>query len=324
MIIRTPCNQGIMKKIKMISGGRGNPKGKYWEVPYSEDSIVKLQFFGENLVVDPYFYPIPLQMELSIRKYLGRIINSYVRINRHSLLFCGKRPVEIEKKVAASILNIIINASKFYYEEVLKKNFIHIKRPKNDKKLPVLLSREEVKRILDVITNIKHKVIMLMYSGGLRVGEVVRLKPEDIDSERSLIHIKGSKRRMDRYTILSQNVMIVLREYYTQYKPKKWLFEGAKPGKHISIRTVQTIFKHACVKAGIKISAHSLRYSFATHLLESRIYLRYIQEILGHKSSKTTEIYTYVSKASLTSIKNPLDSIFKGGTNMIAFGNTRP
>ena len=341
VIIHVPYNQELIKKVKTISGRRWNPQGKYWEVPYSENLISKLQaLFGENLVVDPYFYLIPLQKELSIRRYSKSTIKSYIRVNRDFLIFTGKSPEEIEngdvkkylyymvnqKKVATSTLNIIINALKFYYGEVLKKDFIiEVKRPKKDKKLPVVLSREEVKRILDVTTNIKHKaILMLMYSGGLRVGEAVRLKPKDIDPERGLIHIKGSKGRKDRYTILSQNVMIVLREYYTQYKPKKWLFEGAKPGKHISIRTVQTIFKHACAKAGIKISAHSLRYSFATHLLESRIDLRYIQEILGHKSSKTTEIYTYVSKASLTSIKNPLDSIFKGGTNMIAFGNTRP
>jgi len=330
VIIRIPYNQEFIKKVKTISGRKWNPQGKYWKVPYSEDLITKLQsLLGENLIIDPCFYIIPLQKELSIRKYSRRTVKSYIRINRDFLLFSGRRPEEIEnedikeylyyvvnrKKVATSTLNIIINALKFYYGEVLKKDFIFkIKRPKKDKKLPVVLSKEEVKKILDATSNIKHKVIlMLMYSGGLRVGEVVRLKSRDIDSERCLIHIKGSKGRKDRYTILSQSVMVVLREYYTQYKPKKWLFEGAKPGKHISIRTVQAIFKHACTKAGIKkdISAHSLRHSFATHLLESGVDLRYIQEILGHKSSKTTEIYTHVSKARLTSIKNPLDSIFR-------------
>ena len=177
-----------------------------------------------------------------------------------------------------------------------------------------MLSKEEVKRILDVTVNIKHKaLLMLMYSGGLRVGEIVRLKPEDIDAERSLIHIKGSKGRKDRYTILSKSVLVVLRKYYHQYRPQKWLFEGAKPGKHISTRTVQAIFKHACEKAGIKkeVSAHFLRHSFATHLLEGGIDLRYIQEILGHKSSKTTEIYTHVSKASIARIKSPLDTILE-------------
>lgn len=151
-----------------------------------------------------------------------------------------------------------------------------------------------------------------MYSGGLRVEEVVRLKSEDIDSERGLIHIKGRK---DRYTILSGSAMVVLRKYYAQYKPKRWLFEGAKPGKHISTRIVQAIFKQVCEKVGIKkeASAHSLRHSFVTHLLESGIDLRYIQEILGHKSSKTTEIYTHVSNANVASIKSPLDTVLKEG-----------
>lgn len=171
-----------------------------------------------------------------------------------------------------------------------------------------------MKKILGVTSNIKHKtILMLMYSGRLRVGEVVRLKPEDIDFKRSLIHLKGSKGRKDRYTILSRSAFVVLRKYYAQYKPNKWLFKGAKPGSHISVSMVQAIFKQACEKAGIskKVSAHSLRHSFATHLLESGVDLRYIQELLGHKSSKTTEIYTHVSKANLASIKNPLDSIFK-------------
>lgn len=155
--------------------------------------------------------------------------------------------------------------------------------------------------------------MILMYFGGLRVGEIVRFRPKNIDSERGSIHIKGSKGRKDRYIILSQNVMVVLREYYAQYKPKKWLFERSKPGEHTSIRTVHAIFKHACAKAEIKkdISAHSLRHSFATHLLESGVDLRYIQEMLGHKSSKTTEIYTHVSKANIVNIKSPHDTIFK-------------
>jgi len=330
VIIRIPYNQELIKKVKMISGRRWNPKGKYWEVPYEKGLIAKLQsLFGENLVIDPYFYLIPLQKELSIRKYSRRTIKSYIRINRDFLLFSGKRPEEIEnkdvneylyyvvnqKKVAASTLNVVINALKFFYGEVLKKNFIfEVKRPKKDKKLPIVLSKEEVKRILDVTTNIKHKaILMLMYSGGLRVGEIVRLKLEDIDAERGVIHIRGSKRRKDRYTILSKSALVVLRKYYVQYNSKKWLFEGSRPGKHISTRTVQAIFKHACEKAGIKkeVSAHSLRHSFATHLLESGVDLRYIQEILGHKSSKTTEIYTHVSKASIARIRSPLDTILE-------------
>ena len=145
VIIRVPYNQELIKKVKMLSGRRWNPKGKYWEVPYSEDLMAKLKaLFSENLVVDPYFYLIPLQKELFIRKYSRRTIKSYIRINRDFLLFSGKRPEEIEnkdikeylyhvvnrKKVATFTLNIIINALKFYYGEVLKKDFIfEVRRP---------------------------------------------------------------------------------------------------------------------------------------------------------------------------------------------------
>jgi site-specific recombinase XerD len=153
-----------------------------------------------------------------------------------------------------------------------------------------------------------------MYSGGLRVGEVVRLKPEDIDTNRKLIHIRASKGRKDRYTLLSDLALQILREYRKNEKPRKWLFPSWNTEKHITERTVQKIFQNACKKAGIKknVSVHSLRHSFATHLLESGIDLRYIQELLGHKSSKTTEIYTHVSTKNLSAIKNPLDSLLGG------------
>ena len=154
---------------------------------------------------------------------------------------------------------------------------------------------------------------MLVYSSGLRVSEVVKIKPGDIDSTRKLIHIKGGKGRKDRYTLLANFVLNELRKYYKIYRPKIWLFNGIKPYNHLSIRGAQAVFKKAKTKAGIKkdVSIHSLRHSFATHLLESGVDLRYIQEILGHKSSKTTEIYTHVSRGNLSLIKSPLDRMFK-------------
>ena len=332
VIIHVPYNQKLIRKVKTISGRRWNPEGKYWEVPYDENLMSKLQtLFGENLVIDPYFYLIPLQKELSIRKYSRRTIKSYTRINRDFLLFSGRKPEDVEnedikrylyymaerKKVASSTLNIVINALKFYYGEILGKKFIYeVKRPKKDKKLPVVLSREEVRKILWITKNIKHKaILMLIYSGGLRVGEVVRLKPEDIDADRKLIHIRASKGMKDRYTLLSDVALQTLREYWKKEKSKKWLFPSWNKEKHITARTVQKIFQKACKKAGIKknVSVHSLRHSFATHLLESGIDIRYIQELLGHKSSKTTEIYTHVSTKNLSAIKNPLDSLLEGG-----------
>lgn len=147
---------------------------------------------------------------------------------------------------------------------------------------------------------------------------MVKLKPEDIDSKRMLIHIKGSKGRKDRYTILSETALEILREYWREYKPRKWLFEGARPGRYLSIRTVEKILEHACEKANIRkdVSVHTLRHSFATHLLEGGTDLRYIQELLGHKDSKTTEIYTHVSIKSIEKIKSPLDTLgLKEGDN---------
>jgi len=297
-------------------------------VPYNENLISRLLvLFGENISIDPHFYLIPLQKELSIRKYSRRTIKSYIRYNRDFLLFTNKNPEKIEnedikkylyymlerKNISTSTLNIIINALRFYYGEILKRKFIYeIKRPRKDRKLPVVLSREEIAKILSSVDNIKHKtILMLAYSAGLRVSEVIRLKPEDIDSKRKLIHIKGSKGRKDRYTLLSETVLKTLREYWNKYRPQKWLFEVAREEKHLSARTADKIFKNACDKAGItkKVSFHSLRHSFATHLLEGGTDLRYIQELLGHAHSKTTEVYTHVSRKNLGKIVSPIDTI---------------
>jgi len=260
-------------------------------------------------------------------------VKGYIYYNRDFLNFTDKSPANIndsdikdyllylaeEKESATSTLNQAINALKFYYGTMLKRKFVYeVKRPRKDKKLPVVLSKEEVANILSSIDNIKHKaLLMLVYSAGLRVGEVVKLKPEDIDSKRMLIHIKGAKGRKDRYTLLSETALEILRQYWRKYRPEKWLLGGAKEGKYLSARTADKIFRNACVRAGIKkeVSLHTLRHSFATHLLEGRTDLRYIQELLGHAHSKTTEIYTHVSTKSLGKIKSPLDTLKfeKGG-----------
>jgi site-specific recombinase XerD len=201
---------------------------------------------------------------------------------------------------------------KFYYGTLLKKKFIYeVKRPRKDKKLPTVLSKEEVAKILSSVDNLKHKaILMLVYSAGLRVGEVVRLKTEDIDSNRKLIHIKGAKGRKDRYTLLSERALEILKQYLRKYRPEKWLFGGAREGRYLSARTADKIFRNACEKSGIKkdVSLHALRHSFATHLLEAGTDLRYIQELLGHSHCKTTEIYTHVSTKSLGKIISPLDT----------------
>ena len=210
-------------------------------------------------------------------------------------------------------MNQSINAIKFFYGQILKRKFIFdLKRPKKDKILPQILSQSEIKKIFYVTKNLKHKtILMLVYSAGLRVSEVVQLKPEHIDSKRNLIFIQGAKGRKDRISLLSIKVLEILRNYYKKYHPEKWLFEGQKEYKPISIRSVQKVFENLLKKSKIykKIGIHSLRHSFATHLLEQGTDLRIIQELLGHKSSKTTERYAHVSKTICTEIKSPIDDI---------------
>ena len=184
-----------------------------------------------------------------------------------------------------------MRALKFLFGKVLKKPapIQTLPRPKREQKLPRILSRQEVARILQAVRNPKHRaIVMLTYSAGLRLGEVVRLRVEDIDSDRKLIHVRQGKRRKDRYTVLSRFAIDALRTYVREYRPRTWLFPGVRPGRHLHDRTVQKIFDQAYKRAGIEkpVSVHTLRHSFATHLLERGTDLRYIQELLGHKSSK--------------------------------------
>ncbi len=262
-----------------------------------------------------------------MRKYSSKTLKAYLFYNRNLIDFCSKASGFIDendiknyllnlakdRNSSASTLNTAINALKYYYSTMLNRNFFDdIKRPHNDKKLPVILSENEVERICSMVTNPKHKLIfMLIYSAGLRVSEVVKLRIENIDSERMMVYIQKAKGRKDRYTLLSEKVLKSLQNYFREYNPKNWIFHGARKDRHISTRTVQAIFENTKIKSGItkKASPHSLRHSFATHLLESGISLRYIQELLGHKNSKTTEIYTHVSKKHLGKIRNPLDNL---------------
>ncbi len=189
---------------------------------------------------------------------------------------------------------------------------IDLERPKKEKKLPEILSKNEISKLLKAVKNLKHKAILyLVYSAGLRVGEVVKLKPTDIDSDRMLIHIIQGKDKKDRYTILSETALSILRQYVKVYKPEHWLFPGQHPDKHLTERSVQKVFDNARIDAKIRkdVSVHNLRHSFATHLLEGGVNLRYIQELLGHSSSKTTEIYTHVTQKNLSNIISPLDTI---------------
>lgn len=187
----------------------------------------------------------------------------------------------------------------------------YIERPRKEKFLPTVLSEEEVVKIIDSILNLKHKcLIMTCYSGGMRISEVLNLRTIDIDSKRMLINIRGAKGKKDRVTLLSVKLLDLLRKYYRMYKPVEYLFSGQMGGKYAE-RSAQNILKNACSKAGIKkhVTLHTLRHSWATHLLENGTDIRYIQSLLGHSSPKTTQIYTHITTKGLDQIVNPLDKM---------------
>jgi site-specific recombinase XerD len=223
------------------------------------------------------------------------------------------RHLVMERKVSTSYQNQAINAIKFYFEKVLggKRATYSIDRPKKEKALPVVLSEEEIVRIFKNIENCKHKaILMVIYSAGLRISECVNLKIKDIDSNRMQLRIEQSKGKKDRYTLLSSKTLNFLRDYFKVYRPSVYLFEG-QFGNQYSTRSIQTIFQETVKKAGItkRVTVHSLRHSFATHLLENGTNLRYIQSLLGHSSSKTTEIYTHITTKGFDQLKSPLDHL---------------
>jgi integrase/recombinase XerD len=231
------------------------------------------------------------------------------QINDYILFLISKNCISISQQ------NQRINAIKFYYEKVLgkKKLVFNIERPRRERKLPGVLDKTEIQRIINATDNLKHKCILsLIYSSGLRRNELLSLKSEDVDSKRMLIKVRSGKGKKDRYTILSVKLLELLRDYYKQYRPQIFLFEGPSATQY-SATSIQNILKKSAIKAGIKkrVHIHMLRHSFATHLLEQGTSLRIIQELLGHDSIKTTEIYTHVTKTDIEKLNNPFDNIFK-------------
>lgn len=339
-----------VKKIKQIQS-RWNPLGRYWEIPYSKQMIESLLgvFYDEEIIIEfdldlevsnsnliwlneaVWIKELLKKTEsiLKLKAYSSQTIDAYLGHIQRFFEFIKKQPETVlpedielylldlldQKRVSYSYINQAISAIKFSNKYVWKSKIIHeinIPRPHKIDKLPDILSIDEVLRIFEKVINIKHRtILMLTYSAGLRVSEVVSLKVKDIDSKRMLIHVRQGKGQKDRFTLLSKNALEALRLYAREYHPNDWLFPGESQGKHLTERSAQKIFESASKKAGIKkdVSIHSLRHAFATHLLEGGTDLRYIQELLGHKNSKTTEIYTHVSQKDLGRIRSPLDNI---------------
>jgi site-specific recombinase XerD len=216
----------------------------------------------------------------------------------------------VKKGYSRSTQNQHINAIKYYYEQVLKRKreTYYIERPRKDRKLPSVLDKTEIHAIINCTSNLKHKAALtIIYACGLRISELIDLKIASIDGERMLIKIVNSKGAKDRYVPLPENVHKLLRKYYVQYRPRVYLFNGAEKLKYSPI-SVRNVLKRSAKKAGIRknVTPHTLRHSYATHVLESGIDIRYIQAILGHNSIKTTEIYTHVSTKNVLAVKSPI------------------
>jgi integrase/recombinase XerD len=266
--------------------------------------------------------------EMQIRNYSARTIRHYTESVSRLSLHYSKSPDMLDlqqikdfihfsfydRKLSVSSANQLISALKLLYTGILGREWdpIRIKRPKREKKLPNILSKEELARILSLTQNRKHYCIFsLAYSAGLRLNEVTQIRFPDIDASRMQLKVRAGKGSKDRFTLLSARVLQELRDYYRGFHPKTFLFEGARRGQPISHRTVQTVFKQAANRAGItkSVSFHSLRHSFATHLLEQGTNLRIIQQLMGHSSLKTTTVYLHVSHIDPSQIKSPLDCL---------------
>ena len=220
----------------------------------------------------------------------------------------------LRKNLSASYQNQVINAIKLFYRNRFNRvmDLNNIQRPRREKRLPNVLSKQEIKAILEAPTNLKHRAMLsLIYACGLRRSELLNLTLKDVLSDRNLLFIRQSKGKKDRVVPISNKIIEMLREYYKAYKPKTWLFEGQIPNTKYSEMSLAKVLKQALKKAGNQkpVSLHWLRHSYATHLLESGTDLRYIQELLGHASSRTTEIYTHVSTKNLQQIRSPFDDL---------------
>lgn len=266
---------------------------------------------------------------LSHRRYSESTIKTYTGMIRVFLKESGDRQLctitnddivdyiythVVDKGFSFAYQNQMVSALKLFFRVVTNSeiNIEAIRRPRPEHRLPSVLSREEVKQVITAPANIKHRTMLsLIYACGLRRGELLSLKPGDIDSRRRLLIVRQSKGNRDRVVPISGKVIEMLREYYRSYRPKTWLFEGERAGQQYSPASLQKVLKQSVRKAGINkpVTLHWLRHSYATHLLESGTDLRYIQELLGHKSSKTTEIYTHVSVSSIQKIKSPFDDL---------------
>jgi integrase/recombinase XerD len=312
-------------------------RGKYW-LDYSgmemRTPINKVQIQTQNPVLSPLTEEHKLHLEkfnqyLLSKRYSPSTIKTYKETVSTFLRFFSTKPISeithndlivfnnqyiIQKNLSNSFQNQVVNGVKLFFQIVENKKIVVelLHRPRREKKLPNVLSKEEVKAILEAPKNNKHQAMLsLIYACGLRRGELLNLTLKDIQSDRNLLLIRQAKGKKDRVIPISSKLIELLRNYYKEWKPKTWLFEGQFPNTPYSAKSLESVLKQSLTKAkiGKPVSLHWLRHSYATHLLENGTDLRYIQELLGHKSSKTTEIYTHVSTSIIKMIKSPFDDL---------------
>lgn len=263
-----------------------------------------------------------LKTELELRGFSKQTLRSYISANKRFLNFIKKQPKEItednvkeymghlisEKGLSPRSLALNKAALKFLYDEVLKKNIVNFKTPKISKNLPVVLSKTEIQNLLATPKNFKHRLILtLMYSSGLRVSEVAKLRKNELELDEKIGWVRSGKGKKDRLIILSDKAIEMLKEYLPE--TQDYLFPSTKNSTHISTRQIHKIIKNVAKEAGITkdVHPHTLRHSFATHLLENGVDIRKIQELLGHSNLQTTQIYTKVTTEELKKVKSPLD-----------------
>ena len=282
-------------------------------IALSEEVQEKVQRFKRWLIQKRY-------AENTVKTYVNSIILFLHFVRNKNLESVRAEDLEdfnleyiIGNKFSISLQNQVFNAVRLFFskESGISLPIENIERPKTEHSLPNILSADDVKRILSSCKNLKHRAMLsLIYSAGLRRSELINIKIADVDSSRMQLYIRQSKGKRDRTLPLSAKILKLLRSYFLAYKPKSYLFEGQYGGQY-SARSLQEVFNTALKNSGVrkKASLHTLRHSNATHLLEAGTDLRYIQELLGHKSSKTTEIYTHVSQTKLQNIRNPFDDL---------------
>lgn len=322
----------LISRIKTFEDALWSASKRYWHLPDTEQNRLHFRLpLAHTLLPNTEGLTSieTFKRYLSSKRYSPNTINTYSEALKSFLTFCNTKAIKeitnddviaynndyiLKHNLSSSYQNQIVNAIKLYFK-IVKETAIEIDkvhRPKREKVLPNVLSKEEIKAILEAPKNLKHKAMLSMiYSCGLRRSELLNLIPNDIDSKRNVVIIRQSKGKKDRITPLSPKILELLRDYYKEYSPKIYLFEGQEKNTQYSARSLEEVLKKSITLAKINkpVTLHWLRHSYATHLLESGTDLRYIQELLGHNSSKTTEIYTHVSTKNIQQIKSPFDDL---------------